>query len=199
MPRRNWVLALCLWPGLPQIWTGQDALGLMLAALFAVTLNLALVTRYIWTDMLGPGMSPFVVALAACTWLAALVYTLWWVWRCHPTRFQETIDQYYREAIEAYLQGRWNDARRRLEQILAIDDSDADALMQLGSLYARTDQAEQARRTFRQCLDLEGGSKWRWEIERALILMQSRRDRGSAAASPAPSRGDESAQPGSAG
>jgi Flp pilus assembly protein TadD len=52
--------------------------------------------------------------------------------------------------------------------VLARDETDADALLQLGTIYARTGQAALARRAFRQCLDLEGGARWRWEIAQAL-------------------------------
>ena len=40
--------------------------------------------------------------------------------------------------------------------------------MQLGTLFVKTEQPAMARRTFRQCLELDAGSKWRWEIEQAL-------------------------------
>jgi tetratricopeptide (TPR) repeat protein len=168
MPRRAWIAALSLWPGLPQIWAGQEVLGLLLAALFAAAFNLAIVSRSLWTDSFPPGGSTFFAALAATTWAAGLGYTCWWLWRCHPERHRAEIDRLFREAIEHYLQGRWNEARRRLEQILALDETDADALMQLGTLYLRADQPEMARRAFRQCLELEGGAKWRWEIGQAL-------------------------------
>ena len=60
----------------------------------------------------------------------------------------------------------WNESRRRIERILTMDESDADALMQLGTLYVRTNSANRlARRTFRQCLESHGGAKWRWEIQ----------------------------------
>jgi Flp pilus assembly protein TadD len=95
-------------------------------------------------------------------------YTLWWATFCHPQRHGAEIDQLFRQVVEAYLQGRWNDARRALEQILALDEADTDALMQLGTLYVRIDQPHAARRAFRQCLEYEGGAKWRWEIEQAL-------------------------------
>ena len=167
MPRRVRIALLSLWPGLPQIWSGQEALGLILAALFAATLNLAIVSRFLWTDLFAPTLAAFFVALAIVSWLAALGYTLWWVWRCHPERYRAEIDRLYREALEHYLQGRWNEARGRCERILAMDETDADALMQLGTLFLRTDQLALARRTFRQCLDLEGGAKWRWEIDQA--------------------------------
>jgi tetratricopeptide (TPR) repeat protein len=171
MPRRHWIAVLSLWPGLPQIWSGQEVLGLILAALFAVTFNLAVVSQFLWTEALAPAWPPFFAVLAALMWLAGLGYTLFWIWRCHPQRYRGDIDRLYREATEHYLQGHWNEARKRFEQILALDETDADALMQLGSLYVRTDQRALARRTFRQCLELEGGSKWRWEIGQALARL----------------------------
>ena len=30
---------------------------------------------------------------------------------------------------------------------------------------------DEARRAFRQCLELEGGAKWRWEIRQALARL----------------------------
>jgi hypothetical protein len=165
------IAALSVWPGLPQIWTGQEVLGLILAALFAATMNLAVVARFIWTESFAAGWPPFFAASAAITWLASLGYTLWWVWLCHPERHRAEIDRLFREAIEAYLQGRWNESRRRIERILAMDETDADALMQLGTLFVRTDQPALARRAFRQCLEREGGAKWRWEIHQALARL----------------------------
>jgi len=174
MPRRVWIAALSVWPGLPQVWSGQEILGLILASWFAAMLNLALVTRFLWTEWtesVAAGSSAFFLALAILTWWAALGYTLWWVWRCHPERHRAEIDQLYRAATESYLQGRWNEARQQFEQILAMDETDADALMQLGTLFARTEQPALARRTFRQCLELEAGAKWRWEIGQALARL----------------------------
>lgn len=178
MPRRLWIATLSLWPGLAQIWTGQEVLGLMLAVLFAGATNLAIVSHLVWTEAFGPGLSAFFAALAVGTWVAGLGYTLWWAWRCHPERYTIEIDRLYREASEHYLQGRWNDARRGYERILTMDETDADALMQLGTLSARAGRDAEARRNFRQCLELEGGAKWRWEIGRALEDLDRKVDPG---------------------
>lgn len=171
MPKRLWIAGLSVWPGLAQIWAGQDVLGLILAIAFAATLNLAMVARFIWTSAFGPGWATFFALMAGATWIASLGYTLWWVWLCHPTRHKGAIDGLYRQALDCYLQGRWNDARRLLEEILARDETDADALMQLGTLFAKTEQPALARRTFRQCLELDAGAKWRWEIGQALARL----------------------------
>jgi hypothetical protein len=164
-------LALSVWPGLPQVWSGQEILGLFLAALFALELNLALVSRWVWTESFAPGWPGMFAIVALVHWSVSLGFTLWWTMFCHPERYRAEIDRLYRTAIEAYLQGRWNDARRCFEQILTLDETDADALMQLGSLYVRTDQSAAARRAFRQCLEQEGGAKWRWEIQHALVRL----------------------------
>jgi len=156
---------------LAQIWSGQEVLGLILGAFFAATLNLALVGHFIWTDSFAPGWVGFFAALASCCWLASLGYTLWWVWLCHPAGHRPEIDQLYREATESYLRGQFQEARRRYERIVAMDDNDADALMQLGTLFVRTEQPALARRAFRQCLELEGGTKWRWEIQQSLARL----------------------------
>ena len=87
---------------------------------------------------------------------------------------RKVVQRLFREAVDAYLQGKWNESRRRIERILAMDDTDADALMHLGAIYVRTHQPEQARRAYRQCLEHDGGGKWRWEVERALAALDRR-------------------------
>jgi hypothetical protein len=168
MTRLVRTVALSLWPGLAQIWSGQEILGILLGTFFAATLNLTVVGRWIWREALPAGWVQLFAALAGVTWLAGLSYTLWWASFRHPERHRIEIDRLFREAHEAYLQGRWGESRRRIEAILAMDQSDGDALMQLGALYVRTNQPTLARRTFRRCLESKQGAKWRWEIHREL-------------------------------
>ncbi len=65
MPKRVWIALLSFWPGVPQIWAGQEVLGLILAILFAATVNLAVVSRFIWTELFHPSWSIFFAAMAA--------------------------------------------------------------------------------------------------------------------------------------
>lgn len=168
MPKRFWIVALSAWPGLAQIWSGQEALGLAVAGLFATLLNLSVASGLIWTEAFGPGWSGFFGALALCVWAGAFAYTLWWSWAKHPIGHRAEIDRLFREATEAYLRGHWQDARGRFERIVEMDEGDADALMQLGTLFVRSEQPALARRSFRRCLESEGGAKWRWEIQQVV-------------------------------
>ena len=145
MPKRLWIAGLSVWPGLAQIWAGQDVLGLILAVAFAATLNLALVARFIWTEALAPGWGPFLALMAVATWVASLGYTLWWVWLCHPEGHRAEIDRLYRDATESYLQGSFIEARRRFEEILAMDDNDADARYQSHARAGQRDDHNQPR------------------------------------------------------
>ncbi len=171
MSRRLRVIGLSFWPGLAQIWSGQEVLGLLLAVLFASSVNLALVSRWIWTDAFPPGWSGFFASLAIVTWVATLGYTVWWALLCHPERHRAEIEKRFRQAHEAYLQGRWLDCKHQIERILARDEGDVDALMQLGSVYVRTEQPALARQAFQQCLQSRGGTKWQWEIQQALARL----------------------------
>jgi Tfp pilus assembly protein PilF len=93
---------------------------------------------------------------------------LWWIGFCHPERHRQEIEVLFREAHEAYLQRRWTDARRRIERILTMDESDVDALIQLATIYSRIQEPVLARQTFRQCLEVQGGLKWQWEVQQAV-------------------------------
>ncbi len=115
MPKRFRIVLLSIWPGLAQIWSGQEVLGLLLALLFATSLNLFIVSRWVWTEAFAAGSSDFLAVLAFTSWLLSLGYTCWWVALCHPERHRPEIERLFREAQEAYLQGRWVDAKHRLE------------------------------------------------------------------------------------
>ena len=69
MPRRFRIVALSFWPGLAQIWSGQEVLGLLWRLFFASTLNLAIVSRWIWNEAFAPGWSDFLATLALLSWL----------------------------------------------------------------------------------------------------------------------------------
>jgi len=171
MPRRFRIVALSVWPGLAQIWSGQEVLGLLLGCFFAMAVNLAIVSRWIWIDAFATGLSDFLATLAGFSWLMSFGYTVWWIGLCHPDRHRQEIERLFREAQETYLQGRWSESKQRIERILARDETDADALMQLGSIYLRTREPSMARRAFLQCLESSQGAKWRWEIQRALARL----------------------------
>lgn len=174
MSRRWWFIALSVWPGLPQIWLGEEGIGLGLGLLFALIANLTIALRLIWTEAADPAWGHFLASALVATWCLGLAYTVWWLWRCHPERFKRTIDEQYRESIDLYLQGHWNESRRRLEGVLAMDESDADAWLQMGCLLIRIDRPDEARQALHRCRGVDERGKWRWEVQQLLERIATR-------------------------
>ena len=62
-----------VWPGLPWLWLRGSAAGLVLALAFAVVLDMAILSTWIWSEFLE---LPIVIGLwvaAAVIWMAATV------------------------------------------------------------------------------------------------------------------------------
>jgi tetratricopeptide (TPR) repeat protein len=168
MPRRYWIATLSVWPGLAQIWTGQELLGLMLGAGFAAVTSSAILARLLWTELAPPAGADFLSALAVTIWVCTLGYTVWWIWRCHPARYKTDIDAVLRSALDASLRREFSSARKQLERILALDETDVDAWMHLGTVHLHMGDLPAARLAFHRCLDLDPTGKWQWEIETLL-------------------------------
>ena len=114
------------------------------------------------------GLVGFFASLAAVIWLVSFAYTLCWVGFCHPDRHRSEIDRLFREAQEAYLQGRWLDSRRgssgswRWTRPMPMRHTTGESLS-----FERTAGLAP---TFRQCLEWHG-AQWRWEIQQALARL----------------------------
>lgn len=163
--RRYRVIGLSVWPGLPQIWAGHVAYGLILGLFFTVVFNVSVLSYWVYTDLLASGTRQMLWILSLTMYLAMAAWTVVWVWRFHPEKFAIEIERLYLLSGESYLQGRWTESRIQLEQVVAFNPSDTEALMRLARLLERTGQADQARRALDQCRDTPGSARWVWEIE----------------------------------
>jgi cytochrome c-type biogenesis protein CcmH/NrfG len=122
-------------------------------------------TYWVYTDLLTSGTRQMLWILSLTMYLAMAAWTVVWVWRFHPEKFAIEIERLYLLSGESYLQGRWTESRIQLEQVVALNPSDTEALMRLARLLERTGQADQARRALDQCRDTPGSARWVWEIE----------------------------------
>jgi hypothetical protein len=163
--KRYRVAALSLWPGLPQIWTGQVAFGLTLAAFFAVLLNLAVVSQWVYVQWIDASSRQVLWVVTCLTYAGMAAWTVVWAWKFHPDRFHDEIEVLYRQSADSYFQGRWSEARDRLERLIVLDPSDTEALLRLARLLLRTNEPDIARRVLDQCRDTPGARKWAWEID----------------------------------
>lgn len=163
--RRYRVVGLCVWPGLPQIWAGQVATGLLMALFFAFVLNTSVLTQWVYTDWIEPRSRQVLWVISMTYYAAMAVWTVVWAWKFHPEKFQIEIERLFRQSGEAYLLGRWAESRDQLERIVALNPSDTEALLRLARLLERINEKELAERVLHQCGDTPGADRWQWEID----------------------------------
>jgi hypothetical protein len=173
--RRYRVTALVVWPGLPQIWSGQVALGLILACVFAVLVNLAIVSQWVYVRWFDADTRQALWAITASLFAGMAAWTVVWAWKFHPDRFQVEIEALYRASAESYYQGRWAQARDQLERLILLDPSDTEAHLRLARLMQRTGETDLARRVLDDCRDTPRAKTWRWEIDRLAESLVAKR------------------------
>ena len=62
-----------VWPGMPWLWLRGSFLGLVLALAFAVILDVAVLTTWIWSELIDVRLSLAVWTATAAIWLAGTV------------------------------------------------------------------------------------------------------------------------------
>ena len=172
---RAGTFAICLWPGLPQLWLRGKWSGLGLALGFAFMLDLLLLATF-----LTPPLIPI--------WGTALAWILLSVaWgRCSLSAYrqqtseippaEEALRGLFIRAQGEYLRGNWAEAESQIRQLLGLSETDVDAQMLLASILRRTGRLREARECLRRLEKMDGGpEKWRWEIAQEYrILDQSK-------------------------
>lgn len=168
-----WIASL--WPGLPQAWRLGSVRGLALAMLFAAGLNLALVCSFVWPRWPIAILPPGTAAAIAWVWVLGLwIIGFRWTagtWRnlCPLRRIAEPqIDEWFREAQQAYLQGHWIEAEGLLAKLLAREPDDAETRLLLASVQRRTQSWDQSRRTLNELREQPAAARWRLEIDTEL-------------------------------
>ena len=160
-----------LWPGLLRLWYDGHVPSLFGAVAFAALLNALVLATFVypggpWSSWRGYGW----VVLVAC-WMMGIwhAFRAPVPWSVHPqTREQQ--DLLIRAQAE-YLRGHWVEAQSLLEQLLQRNPRDIEARLLLASVFRRSRRIELSRRQLRRLFDYEEASRWRFEVERELRLL----------------------------
>ena len=160
-----------VWPGLPWAWLRGSRAGLVLALAFAISVDLAVVTTFIWTDLVE---LPFIVAAwtaVAVVWLVSTVSAAAAfpppLVRPAPAR----VDPLFIRARDAYLARDWIGAETRLRELLALSPTDGEAQLLLATLLRRVDRRAEAGRELDKLSASDTGIRWQAAIaaERRLL------------------------------
>jgi thioredoxin-like negative regulator of GroEL len=153
-----------VWPGLPWLWLRGSVAGLVLALAFAVSLDVAVATTFLW-----PGLVelPFTIAVWAATGVVWLVSTASAVAAFPPSLARPPaaeIDPLFVRARDAYLARDWVVAETRLRQLLELAPTDGEAQLLLATLLRRAGRLDEARTALDKLSASDSGRRWRAAI-----------------------------------
>jgi hypothetical protein len=162
------------WPGLPWAWLRGSVMGLVLAVAFAVTLDMAVLATWIWSELLGLPLQIVFWAAAAAIWLAATVSAC----SSFPPSLQlgrdPATDALFVKARDAYLARDWLGAETRLRALLDVAPTDGEAQLLLGTLLRRVGRLDEARDALEKLSRSDTGRPWQVAIRDGLSRLQPR-------------------------
>ena len=153
-----------VWPGLPWLWLRGSVAGLVLALAFAVSLDVAVATTFLW-----PGLVelPFTIAVWAATGVVWLVSTVSAAAAFPPPLLcppAADIDPLFVKARDAYLARDWLVAETRLRELLDLAPTDGEAQLLLATLLRRVGRLDEARTALDRLSASDSGRRWRAAI-----------------------------------
>ena len=66
---------MCLWPGLPQLWSCGSWAGLALAVGAATGLDMLLLVSFGWSELIGPSLRTTLWVVFGVVWVVAAIWS----------------------------------------------------------------------------------------------------------------------------
>lgn len=175
------------WPGLPWLWLRGSVAGLVLATAFAVVLDAAIVTTFLWSELVEVQVTIGLWTAAASIWIVATISAV----AAFPTALASgrdaMADAMFVAARDAYLARDWLTAESKLRAALELSPTDGEAQLLLATLLRRVGRLDEARGALQKLARSDSGGPWRSAIARELDLLARRSERSSGEASQADS------------
>jgi tetratricopeptide (TPR) repeat protein len=163
--------ALCLWPGLAELWQRGSWSGLALAIGFSLLLNLTLAATWLWADLMPHSARSVLWGVVVVIWAISALFAIATKAIRPPARADVAATDPYLRARSHYLQGRFFEADRELRQILRRQPKDAESRLLLATLLRREGRADDARAELDRLERLEVGAAWSYELGRERELL----------------------------
>ena len=157
-----------VWPGMPWLWLRGSFAGLLLALAFALAVDVAVFTTWIWSELIDFRLSLAIWTATALVWLIATASAL--------TSFPPPIrrgrdaaaDTLFVKARDAYLARDWLAAETKLRTLLDLSPTDGEAQLLLGTLLRRVGRLDEAAAALETLSRSDTGSLWLSSIAREL-------------------------------
>lgn len=163
--RHEWLAA---WPGLAALWLRGDLRGLLLALLFAVGVNGALIDTWVWPELFAIGSPLWLWAALAIVWICGFFGAIRQLSASDSTVLAAGAgsDALFIQAQTEYLSGHWDEAAWLLERRLADVPRDAEARLLLATLRRHQRQFAAAADQLQTLRRFDEARRWTREIER---------------------------------
>jgi hypothetical protein len=161
-----------LWPGLPWLWLRGSRAGLLVAVAFAIVLDTAIVSTWVWTELVELEVAIGLWAAAGAIWLLGTISAV----SAFPPPLvlaQDAVtEQMFVEARDAYLARDWLTAESRLLALLALRPLDGEAQLLLASLLRRVGRTGEAAKALAKLARSDSGLRWQSAIAREQRLLE---------------------------
>ena len=157
-----------VWPGMPWLWLRGSFAGLVLALAFALAVDVAVFTTWIWSELVDVRLSVALWTATAVVWLIATVSALTGFPPPIPHGRNAAADALFVKARDAYLARDWLAAETRLRSLLDLLPTDGEAQLLLGTLLRRVGRLDEAAAAFETLSRSDAGATWLPAIGREL-------------------------------
>ena len=171
-----------IWPGMPWLWLRGSFAGLVLALAFALALDVAVVTTWIWSELVDFRLSMALWTGTAAIWLFATASALTSFPPPIPHGRDAAADTLFVKARDAYLARDWLAAETKLRALLDLSPTDGEAQLLLGTLLRRVGRLDEAVAALETLSRSDSGAPWMSTITRELDRVAAARQSQSTAA-----------------
>lgn len=171
-------IILCGWPGLPGLWFRGRTSSLLVAIGFAILLNLALVSSFLWPWSLGETFPVVAWPMILLIWSTSS----WVAYRQIPDLMAaptsekvaspERPDTLFIQAQREYLGGHWEEAETLLERQIRRQPRDVEARLLLATMLRHSRRLAEAEQQLAETLKFDESIEWKFEIDRERQLIE---------------------------
>ena len=171
-------IILCGWPGLARLWTKGRWPSLWIAIGFSLLVNLALISTFIWPQLLGENFPFLGWPLIFVVWISSA----WVAYRSLPELLSvgsapddvdpESCDTLFIRAQGEYLKGNWTEAKELLVQQIEKNSRDIQSRLLLATMFRHTRCMKEAREQLVELKKFDESTHWDFEIQRERQLIE---------------------------
>jgi hypothetical protein len=156
---------------MPWLWLRGSVGGLVLALAFAVLLDMAIVTTWIWSELVDVRISIGIWTATITVWIVSTASAASSFPAPIPRDPDAATDTLFVKARDAYLARDWLTAETRLRAVLALAPTDGEAQLLLATLLRRVGRTAEAKRALEQLSRSDSGAPWQTAIAREVVLL----------------------------